>query len=184
MKKPVVMVIDNDRMTDIFLKYQKAIERFITGLIQDRETARDLTQETFIKFARYEHEDSEVKPHLYRIAKTLVIDWLRSQKRSRVEFVCDNVVLESDRGDRDTRKNKRRIEAIAKNNEKARDDLEWAHYFMNQLDYNTRTALNLVAEGRSYEEIGGMLNKQKSTIKNLIYEGRQKLRMAFNAARS
>lgn len=178
----MVMVIDNDRMTDIFLKYQAAIERFITGLTRDWEVAKDLTQETFVKFARYRHKDSEVKPHLYRIAKTLVIDWIRYQKRSRVKFVSDNVILESDRGERDIRKNKRRIEAMAKYNERVRDDLEWVHYFMDQLDDDTRTALNLFAEGRSYEEIGEMLNQPRSTVKNWIYEGRQKLRAAFYAA--
>ena len=64
-------------------KYQNRIYTYILKHVKDPETAKDLTQETFLKaFAGLSsfRGDSAFSSWLYRIAKNLCIDYHRKQK--------------------------------------------------------------------------------------------------------
>ncbi len=73
-------------------EYGDAIFRFITMKIADRETARDLTQETFARAWDFCVEGGEIrewKPFLYRTAYNLVIDTYRKKRSVSLDALID-----------------------------------------------------------------------------------------------
>jgi RNA polymerase sigma-70 factor (ECF subfamily) len=69
-------------------KYADAIFRYCYFKVSDREIAKDLTQETFIKFWEYWASGGKVdyiKSFLYRIASNSIIDHRRKKKTLSLE---------------------------------------------------------------------------------------------------
>lgn len=60
------------------------IYRYLYFRLYDRETAEDLTQETFLRYWKSPPEEKETLPYLYTIAKNLSVDELRRKRRSEV----------------------------------------------------------------------------------------------------
>lgn len=74
---------DSEAFNPIVVKYQPRIYTHILGRIKNRETAKDLTQETWLKAFRGIHTfrcDSALSSWLYRIAENVCIDFFRKQK--------------------------------------------------------------------------------------------------------
>lgn len=68
----------------LFTNYQAKIYRFIYWMVQDHETAHDLTQDTFLR--AYSHanklrESEHLSSWLYTTAKNICIDYWRKEKR-------------------------------------------------------------------------------------------------------
>jgi len=65
------------------VEYYKEILIFIRGMVKDKELAKDLTQETYIKVLEKENYQNleNKKAYLYKIAKNLVIDRVRKNKK-------------------------------------------------------------------------------------------------------
>ena len=170
-----IQKVDQEKMTDIFLRYQEPIERYITGMVHNRDTAKDLTQEVMIKFMRYNHEDKEINAHIYRIATTLTIDWLRTQKRKKEVYVgsLSDEMIWSDQKDKD------KMDRIVKNpsrNKKIEEDLEEVLMLIDKLPINESMLLKLLIRGLSYREIAQETNKPIGTVKFQIWSARQKLK--------
>lgn len=75
-----------------YKEYSDGIYRFILIMIGDHEQAKDLTQDTFIK--AYHHLDyfkgkTSDKNWLYRIARTVTIDFMR--KRKPIRYMFDSI---------------------------------------------------------------------------------------------
>ncbi len=73
--------------------YSDAIFRFLTMKIADRETARDLTQETFTRAWDFYREGGVVrdwKPFLYQTAYNLVVDVYRKKKSVSLDALIDD----------------------------------------------------------------------------------------------
>lgn len=67
----------------LYQQYQPAIYQYIFFLVQNKELAEDLTQETFYKcFRNIEtfRKDAEIQTWLYRIARNLAYDYFRRKK--------------------------------------------------------------------------------------------------------
>lgn len=74
---------DSEAFNPLVVKYQHRIYTHILGRIKNRETAKDLTQDTFLKaFVGLPsfRGDSAFSSWLYRIAENICIDFLRRQK--------------------------------------------------------------------------------------------------------
>ena len=76
---------DTDAFNPLVLKYQPRIYTFINQQVKDTETAKDLTQETWLKAFRAIKTfrgDSTFASWLYRIAENVCIDYFRKQQKA------------------------------------------------------------------------------------------------------
>lgn len=87
-----------DRQEDEFLRiyedFSDAIFRHCYFRVSDRELAKDLTQETFIKVWEYMVNGKiieKLKPFLYRVAINLIIDNARRKARKGKEFSLEDL---------------------------------------------------------------------------------------------
>ncbi len=72
--------------------YADAIFRFCFFKTGDRELARDLTQDTFMKTWGYLEKGNEIanmQAFLYRVASNLVIDWYRKDKTDSLDDLAE-----------------------------------------------------------------------------------------------
>jgi RNA polymerase sigma-70 factor (ECF subfamily) len=88
----------------LYHTYQRPLAAYLARLIDDREAAEDLCQDTFFKALRGWHQhDPAANPvaWLYRIATNTAYDYLRRRRRSRLapliaaEGLAEACVLES-----------------------------------------------------------------------------------------
>ena len=78
---------DTEAFTPLVTTYQSRLYTHILGRIKDIETAKDLTQETWIKAFRAINTfraDASFYSWLYRIAENVCIDYYRKQKVARI----------------------------------------------------------------------------------------------------
>lgn len=79
--------VDQDAIilvSDLFEKYHRAVFAYLYRLVNDREWAHDLSQETFLRLFRARHRLPEVENHrawLYRIATNVAFNALKRQRR-------------------------------------------------------------------------------------------------------
>jgi DNA-directed RNA polymerase specialized sigma24 family protein len=73
----------------LFEQYQAALVRYLANLVNDIETAHDLTQETFIRSYQFWLERGDTpeavnwRPFLYKIATNCAFDFLKRRKKIR-----------------------------------------------------------------------------------------------------
>jgi RNA polymerase sigma-70 factor (ECF subfamily) len=75
---------DREAFQAVFERYRDEIHAFLARMVHDAVAAEDLTQETFLRVfreaGRYD-PCRPLEPWIYRIARNLAVDWLRSRKR-------------------------------------------------------------------------------------------------------
>ena len=91
--------------SELVKKHLKPAYNFIFRLVNNRDTAEDLTQETFVKvwknFKKYD-PDKKFRTWLFTIAKNTTFDWLKKKKEilfSKFEDDEGNNALENISGD-------------------------------------------------------------------------------------
>ena len=92
---------DQEAFRLIFERYSRPVLSFIYDMVQDREAAEELTQETFVRAyrgLRGLREDAKLSTWLFGIAKNVARESLRSrmQHDRRVEFDDESVLNLSD----------------------------------------------------------------------------------------
>jgi len=142
-------------------------------LTGDRDEARDLAQDVFVRVYRNldRYRPGTFEGWLYRITKNLFLDRVRRHTRVRLEPLPDEEwrqPSESDPGPAET------VEAGV-----LRSDLETA---LEDLAPSFRTAVILCdVQGLSYEEISDALGWPIGTVRSRIHRGRKALRNALEA---
>ncbi len=159
-------------------RYQRKVYAAAYGIVKNREEARDIAQDAFVKVHKYlDHfkGDSSFYTWLYRITVNLAIDRIRSKgKGEAVEFdetlrhdeerVGDAGVLSSRLGTNPQKSALRRElagkieEALAQIPEKHREIL-----LLREL------------EGMSYEDLARVLKIPKGTVMSRLFHARAKL---------
>jgi RNA polymerase sigma-70 factor, ECF subfamily len=84
----------HDHFLAVYNDHNQAIFRYLAIKIWDREIAKDLLQDVFMRFWNHIDGGGEVrdlKPFLYRIARNLVIDQIRKKKPV---YSLDNIMEE------------------------------------------------------------------------------------------
>lgn len=80
----------------LFLAHRREVQSYLTRKLRDSETAADLTQETFLRYAE-QHQGggavSHERSYLYRTAHNLAVDHVRRQQRERTDNVPDDALL-------------------------------------------------------------------------------------------
>ncbi len=73
----------------LFLAHRRELQAYLTHKLRDGETAADLTQEAFLRFAEQGRDGSaaisQPRSYLYRTAHNLAVDHIRRQRRERTD---------------------------------------------------------------------------------------------------
>ncbi len=75
------------------LEHYKEILNYVSKLIGDKERAKDVTQETYLRAISLEENKEVNRSFLYKIAKNIVIDYARKNKQKiQIEFQEESFV--------------------------------------------------------------------------------------------
>ncbi len=152
-----------------YREHYAAVYRFCYRLIGSAEEARDLTQETFVRFydsvRRNENLDHPVA-WLYRVAGNLCISGLR-QNRRRAEILQSQAIEVETGGhpelDYERQETLRRIRKA-----------------MSKLPARDQVLLNLYMERRPYEEMAEVIGVSRSSVGTLLSRALSQLRSSEN----
>jgi RNA polymerase sigma-70 factor, ECF subfamily len=150
----------------LYQEHRRPIQGYLARLIDDREAAEDLCQETFLKALRsWEQHDPSASPvaWLYRIATNTAYDHLRHRRRAVLTPLAEDLALSSDHAPElrlDEREPVRRALALLP-----------AHY---------RVPLLLqVCAGHSLNEIADALGCTSSAVKMRLLRARERFRQVY-----
>jgi len=157
-----------DLVVTLFEQYHTAIFAYVYRLVDDREWAHDLTQDTFLKLFRARNRLPRVKNQrawIYRIATNLAFNALKRQRRfvwlpwrsaDVARLTAPDSIQDSDR-------------CLA---------VERA---LAQLPPHYRAPLLLHSHyGFSVQEVAQALNISKGAVKTRLYRAREMFRRAYN----
>lgn len=79
----------------LFLAHRRELHAYLTRKLGNRDTAADLTQETFLRFAEHRSGSpaaviTHERSYLYRTAHNLAVDYLRQVRREKTGAVTDS----------------------------------------------------------------------------------------------
>jgi RNA polymerase sigma-70 factor (ECF subfamily) len=155
----------------IVLRYQKLVYNVVFQLVKSKETANDVTQETFVKAYKALptfRENLALRPWLLRIATNSSLNALRGAKS--VESL--DYLLEDSPGAEPV--SKTNLESEVENRilkeqlNQALNELKPIHRHIFLLRYQ---------HDLSYEEISAVLEEPVSTVKSLLFRVRNKVRL-------
>lgn len=172
---------DHKAFSELVDRYSGRIYGYLYRMVGNREDARDLAQETFLRIYSNLHNfnlGQPFRPWLYRIATNLAIDLLR-KRRPVVEldaplFPGEELRLELVEQGPGPAEQQERAELAAYLTQK-----------VEELPPNYRSAI-LLRHGHdlSYQEIADILQVPVSTIKTRLFRAREALRLKLSEERS
>lgn len=171
-----------DAFRQLVTRYQNIIYYVIYGMVAQKETAEELTQETLIKLynklSQFD-EDRPLKPWLLRIASNTAISYLRKNSKL-VSLDAMGDAGQWKESDHPPLYQTKEVDEINRLNTKykTQEVLET----LNTLDPKFREALTLrYVEELSYEEIAQTMDIPINTVRTWIRRGRNKLMDAVAA---
>lgn len=164
-------------------RYQSRVYALIVGMVRDREDARDLTQEAFVKaynnLSRFRLESS-FYTWLYRIAMNLAIDHLRKHKKRKHSEFDEQIASHDSSGslaDAHTRESPRR----AVERKQLQNSILLA---LDKLSPDHKQIILLrEIEGLSYSEIAETLEVAEGTVMSRLFYARRKLQQLLKKER-
>ena len=161
---------DEASLAVLVRRYQRPLEGYLAGIVNDVERARDLAQETFIRIYRHAagyRTHSRFTTWLYHIARNLARDELRSRRRRPPVCSAD------ERGIDDTPAQQANVSESVERREVVLRALAG-------LSARDRALIVLRdLEGRSYEEVAERLTLPLGTVKSGLSRARQRFAERF-----
>lgn len=161
---------------DIILKrYSAAIIRFFYRICWQRELAEDLAQEVFIKLHNALHKYNtrgRFKPYIYKIAKNVWIDFLRS-KKSKMDLQKSSFDSE------DFLHNLLTKDPSAEEIVYYKEKLEILQNVIEKLSTEQKMVFMLYNEDMKYSEISKSLSIPEGTVKSRLHHVFNKLKKAL-----
>lgn len=168
----------------LVVRYSADVYAFLIRLTEDREEARDLTQETFLrafKSVKNFRGDADLKTWLFRIAinesRNRFRWWKRRKSNVTVSLDAENPLTETPLSETLSSGSAANpeTETLRREREKA------LRQALLELSENFREAVILRdIEGFTYEEIAVALDANVGTVKSRIARGREELRKKLN----
>ncbi len=152
---------DKAAFKEVMKMYKNRIFNYINLMVNNREVAEELTQETFVKvyFKSDKLRTDKLKPWIYKIATNLTLKEIK--KRKKVFHFSEQ------------RTDSRYYE---KNDSK----ILLSQLFENIPEkYRTPVIMKEIEE-LSFEEIAEILKKPVGTVKSLVFRGKQLLKENYN----
>lgn len=87
------MLICSNAIADLMQQHRRELLRFLSQRIRCADTAQDLFQETFIRYAGYRDQEQIENPRafIFKIAANLATDYLRGCARRPIEQADDDL---------------------------------------------------------------------------------------------
>jgi RNA polymerase sigma factor (sigma-70 family) len=151
----------------LFLAYRAEIQAYLVRQLQDIETAADLTQETFLRFAQQPATSTvlQERAYLYRTARNLAIDHMRMKRRQQTQAVSHD-------GMAAIPENRPSPEDAAD----AKERLILLRGLVEQLPARTRQAFILIRiEGRSYADAALLMGVSISSVQKHMHQAMEYL---------
>ncbi len=164
---------------ELYQQYGNKILNLAFHMTGDEESARDLTQEIFIKI--YENlaqfrGQSHIYTWIYRIALNHITNYLKSQKRLRWKTFLNIDLIDALRG-KIPESSKSFIDEAGPHSrleKKEREKIIWK--LIQELPVQQRVSLILHRyEGYSYKEIADLLGISMNAVESRIYRAKQAL---------
>ncbi|NTF44310.1 RNA polymerase sigma factor [Rhizobium rhizogenes] len=148
----------NDALKGLFLAHRRELQAYLTRKLRDADTAADLTQETFLRYAELGSPTGATianeRSYLYRTAHNLAVDHVRQRQRRKTDATsADDLASIAD--DRPT------LEEEAD----GRQRLERLHEIVNELPELTRSIFTLNRmDGLTYAQVAIRLGISDSSV--------------------
>lgn len=153
------------KFLDVYKQNTDAIFRYCFLRLSDRELAKDITQETFLKvwqYAQNDHEITNLRAFLFTTARNLIIDYYRKKKSVSLDNLMEqgfDVKVDIYDGLVD------------------KFDGDQALAFLGSIPEKYRDAIYMqYVEGLSVKEIAEITQETENNISVRIHRGLQKLR--------
>lgn len=145
-------------LSALFLNHRQELEAYLSRRLRDKETAADLAQETFVRFAEVAKRDGfavdHARSYLFRTAHNLAIDYIRHNANGgRIRDEDYDLTLVEDRAPTP--------EAEADH----QSELRHLQKLMQQLPERTREVLVLCrVQGKTYKQAARLLHISESSV--------------------
>ncbi len=150
---------DLDKAAILYERYKKSLLNFFLYRQSDRENARDLTQQVFLRMLRYRHtyrEGASFRTWVLEIARNVFFDYLKQNPTF------------SDLAD---------VPDVGESYDESEEQHQYLHHALAQLPDQYREVLLLSRfQNMSYEEIGQTLGLSVPNVKVRVFRAMQKLR--------
>jgi len=147
----------------LLTRYQKSIHQFAWRFLGDAEAAKDVAQETFLRFYQHLQKNPEIEylsAFLFKIARNCCID---IQRKNRMRALKPGELPVE---------NRTAYQELDEKERKIKIDTAVSH-----LPDNQRMVILLRhTESLSYEEIAEIMSVSKSSVESLLFRARTKLR--------
>ena len=161
----------NLTLETFFEEYSDAIFRYVASQLRDREVAKDITQDAFIRFWQCLERGDKIEHKralLYKIAGNLVIDYTRRKKSVSLDALLEQGFEQGEDTIRST---------------KGKMELERILTAIDRLPSGTRQVLLLrFIEGFDPSEIASMTKVTSNVVSVRIHRGLSKLRSLLQHA--
>ncbi len=156
--------------TDLYYAESDAIFRYCLLRTSEREVARDMTQDTFMRVWDVLWKKKEIRnlrAFLFTVARNLIIDWYRKKKPQSLEALAEHEEVD--------------VFIPIEDNIQGKIEMETeARYFMSKIrelesSYQHVVYLRFV-EGLSPQEIAEILGESVNTVSVRTHRGLEKLR--------
>ncbi|HJN77006.1 MAG TPA: sigma-70 family RNA polymerase sigma factor [Myxococcota bacterium] len=178
-----VLAGDSTAYRGLVERYQRRVYALVCGMVRDKEDARDITQEAFVK--AYKNLDrfrleSSFYTWLYRIAMNLAIDHLRKFKKRRHSEFDEGVASYDAEGDLHS--------GHSLGNASRELERKQLHgRILSALDKLSPDHKQIIllreVEGFSYKEIADALEIAEGTVMSRLFYARRKLQAALKGER-
>lgn len=158
---------DLDKAAILYERYKKSLLNFFLYRQSDRENARDLTQQVFLRMLRYRHtyrEGASFRTWVLEIARNVFFDYLKQNP------------THSDLAD---------VPDMGESYDETEEQHQYLYHALARLPDQYREVLLLSRfQNMSYEEIGQTLGLSVPNVKVRVFRAMQKLRdLYFNVSR-
>ena len=163
------------KVKDAIHEHQSALIRYAASIVGDRERAKDVVQEVFLKLCKQRWEDVEghLANWLFRVTRNQALDLLRKEKR--MSLFEDSETMERLAGVGD------KVEQRARSEERVGSLLE----MVNQLPAKEREVVTLkFQQGMSYKEIGAVTGLSTGNVGYVLHHALKNLRSRWKAVES
>ena len=155
---------DADAFEQILSFYEKAIYNYVFRIMKDPQTAKEITQDTFVKV--YTHRktidpEKSIKTWIFTIATNTAYDFIRAKKRkNEISFDEDNETISSFEAYYPK-------EGLVSDVDKALDQIKPEY---------KKVLLLFYQQGFEYKEIAEILEIPINTVKTYIKRGKEELK--------